>query len=111
MHGREADWKKFTKLKEIALERFCEMVLDESRKICDRENTTAHENYVALYQIIRKRDKEIARLFDGHSRSRADLQLLGMYNFELISEDDLSQFSEETQRFVTWQMESEPDDS
>jgi hypothetical protein len=111
MRGHEADWKKFTKLKKVALERFCERVLDESRKICDRENTTAHENYLALYEIIQERDKELARLFDGHSRSRADLQLLAMYNFELVSEDDLSQFSEEIRSFVTWQNERDADDS
>jgi hypothetical protein len=111
MHGREADWKKFTKLKKVALERFCEKVLDESRKICDRENTTAHENYLALYEVIRKRDQELARIFDDHSRSRADLQLLGMYNFELVSDDDLSQFSEEIRSFVTWQNERDADDS
>jgi hypothetical protein len=48
MHGRESDWKKFTKLKKIALERFCDSVLEESRKLCDKENSTSHDNYLAL---------------------------------------------------------------
>ncbi len=101
MHGRESDGKKFTKLKKIALERFCESVLDESRMLCDRENLTAHEKYLDMYKIIEKRDKELVRVFDGHSRSRADQQLRDMYNKGLVTEDELSKFSEETQNVVT----------
>jgi len=94
MHGRESDWKKFTKLKNIALDRFCESVLSESQILCDRENLTAHERYLDLYKLIQTRDKELVRAFDGHSRSRADQQLL-------ITDDELSKFSEETQNLVT----------
>ena len=100
MQGRESDWKKFTKLKKIALERFCESVLDESRVLCDREDLTAHERYMEVYEIIQKRDKELARAFDGHSRSRADQQLRDMYNWGLVTDDELSKFSEETQNLV-----------
>ena len=100
MHGRESDWKKFTKLKKIALERFCESVLDESRVLCDREDLTAHERYSDIYKIIQKRDKELGRAFDGHSRSRADQQLRDMYNKGLVTDDELSKFSEETQNLV-----------
>jgi hypothetical protein len=101
MQGRESDWKKFTKLKKIALERFCKSILDESQVLCDRENLTAHEKYIDMYKIIRKRDKELGRVFDGHSRSRADQQLRDMYNKGLVTEDELSKFSEETQNLVT----------
>ena len=100
MQGRESDWKKFTKLKKVALERFCESVLDESRVLCDRENLTAHEKYLDIYKIIQKRDQELGRVFDGHSRSRADQQLRDMYNKGLVTDDELSKFSEETQRLV-----------
>ena len=100
MQGRESDWRKFTKLKKVALERFCESVLDESRMLCDRENLTAHEKYLELYEIIQKRDQELGRVFDGHSRSRADQQLRDMYNKGLVTDDELSKFSEETQNLV-----------
>jgi len=100
MQGRESDWKKFTKLKKIALERFCESVLDESRVLCDREDLTAHERYLELYKIIQKRDRELGRAFDGHSRSRADQQLRDMYNKGLVTDDELSKFSEETRNLV-----------
>jgi len=100
MQGRESDWKKFTKLKKVALERFCESVLDESRMLCDRENLTAHEKYLDIYEIIQKRDQELSRVFDGHSRSRADHQLRDMYNRGLVTDEELSRFSEETQSLV-----------
>ena len=101
MHDRESDWNKFTKLKKIALERFCESVLDESRMLYDKENLTAHERYLELYRVIQKRDKELCRAFDGHSRSRADQQLREMYIKGLVTDDELSKFSEETRNFVT----------
>lgn len=101
MQGRESDWKKFTKLKKIALERFCESVLNESRLLCDREDLTAHEKYLEIYEIIQKRDRELGRTFDGHSRSRADQQLRDMYNRGLVTDDELSKFSEKTRNLVT----------
>jgi hypothetical protein len=101
MQGRESDWKKFTKLKKVALERFCDAVLDEARALCDKENMTAHERYLELYEAIQNRDKEIVRAFDGHSRSRADFQLRHMYVLGLLTEDEVSQFSENTRKFVT----------
>lgn len=100
MKSHESDWKRFSKLRKIALERFCESVLEESRELCDRENLTAHERYLDLYQIIRTRDKELARAFDGPSRSRADLQLRSMYIMGLVTDSELSKFSEHTQSFV-----------
>ena len=100
MHGRESDWKKFVEIKKIALERFCESVLDESRVLCDREDLTAHERYLDIYKIIQKRDRELGHAFDGHSRSRADQQLRDMYNRGLVTDDELSKFSEETQNLV-----------
>lgn len=100
MHGRESDWKKFTKIKKIALERFCESVLDETRVLCDKEDLTAHERYLDIYKIIQTRDKDLGRAFDGHSRSRADQQLRDMYNRGLVTDEELSRFSEETQNLV-----------
>ncbi len=100
MLGRESDWKKFTKLKKVALERFCESVLDESRVLCEQQELTAHKRYSELYKFIQKRDKELGRAFDGHSRSRADQQLRNMYNRGLVTDDELSKFSEETRNLV-----------
>ena len=54
-----------------------------------------------MHKIIQKRDKELGRAFDGHSRSRADQQLRDMYNKGLVTDDELSKFSEETQNLVT----------
>jgi len=104
MHNREADWKKFTKLKKVALERFCQSILNESQALCAKETLTAHERYLQLYRIIQTRDEELGRAFDGHSRSRADLQLREMYIKGLVTDDELSQFSSETQGLVTFRL-------
>jgi hypothetical protein len=106
MHGRKADWKKFTELKAVALERFCESILNEATEIAGKRDSTAHERYLDVYELIRQRDREIVKTFDGHSRSRADLQLGLMYSLDLVTEDELETFSEETKLHArSWKWE------
>ncbi len=46
-------------------------------------------------KIKENRDKQMALIFDGHSRSKAHLQLLAMRGEGLVDEELLSQLSEE----------------
>lgn len=95
-HMKESEWKKFKKLKEICLERYCKAVLEETKEICWAEEKSSHERYNELYQLIRKRDKELGKAFDGLSRSKAHLQLMMMYRMGLVKEDELDAFEPET---------------
>lgn len=71
----EPDWKAFRKLREIALERFCERVLGEIGTIASIGETSYHERYLKIYRLIDQRDDELARAFSDPRRSRAILQL------------------------------------
>ncbi|MGB5291106.1 MAG: hypothetical protein WBN41_06615, partial [Lysobacterales bacterium] len=62
-----------------------------------------------IYKIIQKRDYELGLVFDGHSRSRADQKLRDMYNKGLVTDDELSKFSEETQNLVKLRFGHAPD--
>src|SRR5215813_14019781 len=64
---KESDWKIFRQLHAVALERFCQRVLDESEGLRGDRTMSAHEQYVAIYQLFHKRDKEVARLFNDLS--------------------------------------------
>jgi hypothetical protein len=71
----EADWKTFRELRTVALERFCERVLAELVKLATDSPGSNHERYLAVYQLIKKRDKELAGAFDDFRRSTAVRQI------------------------------------
>lgn len=93
---KESEWKKFKRLKETCLERYCNRVLEEAEQICAIEGKTNHERYIDLYQLMRKRDKELGNAFDGLSRSQANIQLMMMYRLGLVEESELDEFEAET---------------
>ncbi len=100
MSIKESDWKKFRKLREVTLDRLCLKILDEVRELCDQAGPTNHEKYGDIYQHIRRRDKDIVRAFDGPSRSVAWLQLLAMIDLDLVTDEELSVFSEDLQATI-----------
>lgn len=92
---KESDWKIFKKIKEKAIELFCSNALTEFEEVINDKSGGSHEAYTLLYKLVQNRDKHMALLFDGHSRSRAQLQLLAMRGEGLADKDLLSQLSEE----------------
>ncbi len=92
----EGDWKVFTKVHPVAMERFCERVLDEARNVLADASKSSHERYLALYQLMGRRDKDLAKAFDDYRRSTAFWQIAIMYNQRLLTEEEFMQFSPET---------------
>ena len=97
---KESEWKKFKRLKDICLERYCKSVLEESMTICQHEKKPNHDRYIELYQLMRKRDKELGKAFDGLSRNLAHIQLLTMYRMELVTDEELDEFEPETKDHI-----------
>ena len=96
----ESDWKVFRKLREIALERFCERVLAEVRDIASKPAASYHRRYLDIFQLVQRRDDEIARAFNAPRRSTAIVQLAAIYSHGLITPDELSRFTEATQETI-----------
>jgi hypothetical protein len=92
---KESDWKLFKRLRETALERFCEGVLGEVAQISSDDSKSKHERYLAIYRLMRERDKEIDPVFDYLRRSTAVLQLCAFRTRDLVTEQELRQFSPE----------------
>jgi hypothetical protein len=88
-----ADWKAFKPLREAALERFCQRVLDEVARIGADQSKSKHERYLAIYRLMRERDKEIDPIFDYLRRSTAVRQIFSFRAHDLITADELRQFS------------------
>jgi len=94
----ESDWKIFKKIKDKAIEIFCEQSLAEFRQAMDDEKNHIHNRYLLNYQLVRNRDKQMALLFDGHSRSKASLQLLAIRSEGLADEELISKLSDDFRR-------------
>ncbi|MDC0598467.1 hypothetical protein OAP18_01290 [Gammaproteobacteria bacterium] len=92
---KESDWKTFNKIKDLAIETFCENAFSEYREIMENESEHIHNRYLHHYKLVQNRNKQMALFFDGHSRSKASLQLLAIRGEGLANKELLSQLSEE----------------
>jgi hypothetical protein len=92
---KESDWKVFRELRAIALERLCQRILDEIQQVSADANQSPHKRYLAVYDLIRRRDREIANAFDDPSRSTAFLRLASIQSHRLLTEEELGRFSPE----------------
>ena len=92
---KESDWNVFKRVREAALERFCERVLDEVTRINADNAKSKHERYVAIYRLVHERNKEIATIFDHLRRSTAVMQLCSFRLNGLMTEQELRVFSPE----------------
>ena len=100
MDIKESDWKVFRRLRELALERYCERVLDEVRQLAEKQGNSSHQRYLELWELLRKRDRTIAYAFDDPKRSQAIIQLANIVAEDLLTEHELNQFSEETREQI-----------
>jgi hypothetical protein len=102
----ESDWKLFRQLHQIALERFCERALFEVNQLASDADKSAHERYLAVYKQIERRNKELAKAFDGLRRSTAIQQLAVIRSRGLLTEEEFARFSPETRRAVEFFLET-----
>lgn len=103
----ERDWQLLGKLKPLALERLCQRGLDAIAVIM-AGSQSSHDRYLAIYALVQQHDEEIARAFDDLRRSNALLRLSAMRSLNLIFDEELSRFSEETQARINLLGEMSP---
>ena len=92
----ESEWKVFRKLREVALDRFCEKALAEMTRAASEAGKTSHERYLRVWKVMKRRDRELALAFDNPRRSHVLDQLLQIQRLNLLTADEMSQFSAET---------------
>lgn len=96
MDIKESDWKVFRRLHAVALERYCQRILEEV-KLATACNDSYHDCYLRVYRLIQDRDKTMARAFDDLRRSTALMRLVNIINEGLLTDEELKQFSQELQ--------------
>jgi len=96
----EQDWRVFRELHAVALERYCEKLVDDLQHVLSKDGTAALDRYHAVHDILRKRDPELARAFDDVRRSTAELQILVIHRLGLLRPEEIARFSDETRSYV-----------
>lgn len=96
----ESDWRRFKAVHQKLLERYCGQILAEVAAASQGGQDSAHARYLKVYKLIRERDKALANAFDDFRRSTAVMQLGIMRRMKLLTDEDLSLFSEQTRAHV-----------
>ncbi len=96
----ERDWKVLRDVSASALERFCEATLADVGRLIATRGVSAHERYGSVYGLVKARDKELARAFDGLTRSMAYLHIVAIRSRGLMKPEEFARFSDETRAAI-----------
>lgn len=96
----ERDWKILKQVKASALERACEAILGELRAASTAAGKTAHERYLAVWDLMNRRDEALASAFDDYRRSTASLRLIALRQGGYLTDEEFSRFSPQTREHV-----------
>jgi len=96
----ESDWRRFKETHARLLEMYCSRTLSDVAALAAGTEGSAHERYLKLYKLIERRDDDIAKAFNDFRRSTALMQLVVMRNMRLLTDEELSQFSERTRSTI-----------
>ncbi len=96
----EADWKRFRKVREAALETLSRRALEGAAQFSENDGRSHHERYLGLWKWLRRQDREMTRVFDGPRRSTMVISLAAMVGLGLVGDDDLAKFSQSTREAI-----------
>ena len=96
----ERDWKHLRTLKESVLAEACERIFEDIEDILQTRQGNEHESYLKLWKLLRHGDEDIATMFDDLRRSNALMKLASWTANNLLSDDDLQGFTEETRQRI-----------
>lgn len=91
----ESDWRRFKEVHAKLLERYCSRILEEVAATCQDTQGSAQDRYLKVYKLIKDGDKQLANPFDDFRRSTALMQLGIMRRMKLLTDEELSLFSEQ----------------
>ena len=96
----ESDWKTFSHLRLVALERFCKRVLDEVPQFRLDKGQSYHQRYLELFRWLGERNDELAKAFDDPRRTRMLWQLAAIYAYGLLEPGEFARFTPHTRERV-----------
>ena len=96
----EPDWREFRQLHPVARDRFCLRILAELGRFAVDDGTPVHDRYLAAWELMGRRNQELADTFDDLRRSTALAQLARMRAHDLVTEAEVAGFSPEARDVV-----------
>lgn len=96
----ESDWKQLWQLHPLAMDRFCQRILSELAQLASDATMNPHERYLAVFDLISRRNDELADGFDDMRRSTALMRLTRIKSHGLLTADEFGRFSESTRNAV-----------
>lgn len=96
----ESDWRHFKNVHRVLLDRYSARVLADLTAMVSTNEGTAHERYLRIYEWIQLKNEDMARAFDDFRRSTAIMQLGILRRMGLLTDEELSAFSPQTQARV-----------
>jgi len=96
----EKDWQQLRTLKDDMLDNACERIFKKIDKISKSRKGREHESYLKLWKILKEEDEAISIMFDDLKRSNAFMKLIALRRNNLLSDNDLELFTEETQSII-----------
>ena len=105
---KESDWKYLRNLKKELLDRLCNRILDDVRTEygLEKREPDAHEQYLKVYNLIKKRDKMVADCFDDWSRSDIIFNILFLIKYKVITAEEVAQLSDETKEQLKFHLDN-----
>jgi hypothetical protein len=97
---KESDWRLFRRLHSVALERFCQRVIEEINQATSNCTGDHQNRYLEVFNLIMDRNEQMARAFDGLRRSNAFILLTNIMESGSLTNEEISEFSPETREAV-----------
>jgi hypothetical protein len=98
----ESDWKLLRKVYDSAFSRFCESSVRDAESVIDEGSLSPSDKFDKLCKGVRSNQKKLNSIFYSlnYSHSNAIMILITLYNWELLSPEELNLFSQTTQARV-----------
>ena len=96
----EKDWKIIRSMKDRILNLACCRIMSNVSMIIENDKDNAHAKYLELWEMLTNEDNNIALMFDDLKRSNAITKLAKWKMHDLITDEEMLQFSKETQEKV-----------
>ena len=97
----ESDWKCLRKIHDELLEKLSKRINDKVREALADTSLSEYDRRGNVYGLVRDWDKVVAECFNDWSRSNAVMRLLALRHRGLLTDDQLRNLTEETQRIVS----------
>lgn len=96
----EKDWKYLRKIQNDLLNKACNKIFFEIDSLLKERKANDHGTYLRLWDILRKKDRELSEMFDDLKRSNALLKITNMLDYGVLTEEQLMNFSNSTREKV-----------